>query len=33
MIDTGLSYALAPMKDIKFIIQALMTNYGVECKH
>jgi hypothetical protein len=32
MIDTGLSYALAPIQDIIKIADALREYYGVDCK-
>ena len=31
MIDTGLSYALAPYKDIKIIVDSFHKYYGVQC--
>lgn len=31
MIDSGLSYALAPLEDILQITHALRAHYGVEC--
>ena len=32
MIDTGMSFAMAPQKDIISIVQALDKMYGIKCQ-
>ena len=31
VIDTGLSYALAPIRDLQAIVKSFELNYGIKC--